>query len=55
MSFVNLGTTSMLNGILQLIVCGGVSLIIIAILCWLFRIPEVLEVFNAAKKKFKRK
>ena len=55
MMFVDLGSTSMLNGIFQLVVCGTISLLVVAIFCWLFRIQEILQLFSIIRKKFKRK
>ncbi len=55
MMFIDLGSTSMLNGIFQLVVCGTISLAVVAFFCWLCRIQEILQLFGAIGKKFKRK
>ena len=54
MNYIDLGSTSMLNGIFQLVVCGTISLIVVALFCWLFRVKEILQLFDAIKNKFKR-
>ena len=33
MNYIDLGTTSMLNGIFQLVICGGISLLIVVVFC----------------------
>lgn len=55
MQYIDLGTTSMLNGIFQLAICGGISLLIVCVFCWAFRIKEILQLFCLVKNKFKRK
>lgn len=54
MHYIDLGQTNMLNGILQLVVCGGVSFVIIIILCRLFQISEIKQIFDFIKRKIKR-
>ena len=54
MNYIDLGSTSMLNGIFQLVVCGTISLIVVALFCWLFRVKEILQLFDAIKNKLKR-
>lgn len=54
MCFIDLGTTSMLNGALQLVLCGGISLVIIVAIAWLLRIKEVRNIFGLVKRKIKR-
>lgn len=55
MSLMYVEQTSMVTGIVQLCLCGGVSLIIIIALCWLFKIPEIRSVVTAVINKLKRK
>ncbi|MDO5426494.1 MAG: hypothetical protein Q4F54_01580, partial [Coriobacteriia bacterium] len=54
MNYIDLGSTSMLNGIFQLVVCGTISLLIVGLFCWIFRVKEILQLFDAIKNKFKR-
>lgn len=55
MNLMHIETANMVTGIIQLCICGGVSLVIVMIMCWLFRVPEILKLFNVIKKKLSRK
>lgn len=54
MRTISWGETSMFNGIIQLCLCGGIALIIICFLCWLFRIKEIHNIVSSVIKKFKK-
>lgn len=51
---IDLGHTSIANGILQLIVCGGISFICILFFCWAFRIKDFLNIMHTIRQKLLR-
>ena len=49
------GQISMLYGMLSLILCGGISIILIIVLCWIFKIKEVRFFVSILLNKIKGK
>lgn len=54
MQVIDLGSTNMLNGFIQLAICGGVSLIVVFGLCWLFKVPEIKKIILKLSGKFRK-
>lgn len=55
MSVIQFESTNMISGLIQLCLCGSISLIIIVLFCWIFRIPEIISIINIIKRKLLRK